>query len=753
MENNNLIEAAALFVNTTDSHIFLTGKAGTGKTTFLKNLAQQTHKDFLIVAPTGIAALNAGGVTIHSQFQLPLGTFLPDRTPSSEYSQDNNLYTQYTLTRKHPISSIRKQVLRSIELLIIDEVSMLRADVLDAVDYRMRSVRGNFSKSFGGVQVLMIGDLYQLPPIVKDHEWSNLRKFYHSIHFFEAKALQQDGFVSIELEKIFRQSDDVFIRLLNNLRNNVTTQEDILRLNEHYKTQEEIKSEKGVITITTHNYRADEINQNELKILPGTSYSYDAIIEDDFAESIYPISARLELKVGAQVMFVKNDISGENNYFNGKLATVSTLDKDGITVQMNDTMVVYRLGKYEWENKRYTVNNSTRELDEEVIGRFIQYPIKLAWAVTVHKSQGLTFDKAIIDVGNAFASGQVYVALSRLRSLDGLILRTRISSNAISNDDKVVAFSERKMLKSQLLEALIEKQRFYVQTLLGSTFDFAPIRKEIAYIRKSENAEGELEDESMKHVLQRIDESYAFELNNTLKFRDVLISLLQEGNLIKLNERLSSGKNYYVEIFKTNLKLLLGHIEQIKQLGKKKGYLNHLAEIDQLLSKKLADINKSTEVIQSILQGTNLPRKPKSDTEEERKSWYKEASVYAAENPLKSGKKNGARKAKKTSAQKATKDDTVRLTLELYRKQMPIDKIAEERGLVTSTIEGHLAKAVEAGLLPVEEFVSKPEIEELKSAINDMPEEGSKSIFGRLEGKYSYSKIRLVQSLLAKGAL
>lgn len=748
MERTDLIETAARFVNTTESHIFLTGKAGTGKTTFLRSLAKQTHKNFLIVAPTGIAALNAGGVTIHSQFQLPLGTFLPDGTPSSEFSQDNNLYTQYTLTRKHPISSIRKQVLRSIELLIIDEVSMLRADVLDAVDYRMRSVRGNFGKSFGGVQVLMIGDLYQLPPIVKDYEWSNLNRFYHSIHFFEAKALQVDGFISIELDKIFRQSDDVFIDLLNNLRNNKATQEDIQVLNAHYKSPEQIREERDVITITTHNYRADEINQNELKSLSGKSFFYDADVQNDFPDSLYPLSARLELKVGAQVMFIKNDISGEGKYFNGKLATVSSLDYEGITVEMSDTKLEYKLSRYEWENKRYTVNNSSRELDEEVIGTFSQFPIKLAWAVTVHKSQGLTFDKAIVDVGSAFASGQVYVALSRLRSLDGLILRTRISNDVVSNDEKVVAFSSKKMESEKLAEMLREKQQYYLQSLLNQTFDFSNIQKEINYIRKGEVAEGELEDDSMKNALQVIEESFNKESENTTKFRNLLLNWLQVGNTEKLLERLNSGKNYYTELFKSNIRNLFNHIEQIKQLGRKKGYLNQLTEIDQLLSKKLVDFVRSTEVINAILHGKEVTRTDNSQIEKDRQAWSQQATDFAADNPLK-GTKRKASKSKKSIIKKDAKPDTVLLTLEMFKNNMPLEKIAEERGFMEATIESHLAKAVEKGLLPMEDFMSSVELEEIQRAMEETPDEGSKFFYTKFNGKYSYAKIGLVRTILS----
>ncbi|MCX8490855.1 MAG: AAA family ATPase, partial [Cyclobacteriaceae bacterium] len=298
----DFLAAAEQFINTTSSHIFLTGKAGTGKTTFLKNLPTLTHKSFIVVAPTGIAALNAGGVTIHSQFLLPPLTFLPDRSLSDDFSEGGKFINQNTLARKHPLNSARKQVLRSIDLLVIDEVSMLRADLLDAIDYRMRAARGNFRESFGGVQVLFIGDLYQLPPVVRNEEREMLSRYYNSFWFYESKALQDNQLVYIELDKIFRQTDNGFISILNNLRNNLTTKEDIDTLNKYYKTQDEISSLSEVVTLTTHNSKADEINQKELRAVNALSHFFDAHLEGEFPESMYPVLATIELKEGAQIM-------------------------------------------------------------------------------------------------------------------------------------------------------------------------------------------------------------------------------------------------------------------------------------------------------------------------------------------------------------------------------------------------------------------------------------------------------------------
>ena len=481
MEENqhteNLIELTKRFVNSTGKHIFLTGKAGTGKTTFLRNLAERTHKNFVIVAPTGIAALNAQGVTIHSQFLFPFGSFVPDKSPDGSFGSDARFFTQHTLARKHPLNSIRKQVLRAADLLIIDEVSMLRADLLDAIDYRMRSVKSNFGRSFGGVQVLFIGDLFQLPPIVNDAEWGVLRNYYKSMHFFEAHALKYDPPTYIELNKIFRQDDEVFIGLLNNLRNNCATKQDIESLNSHVKPQKEIDKLEGVITLTTHNNKANSINQQQLTDLSSKPVTYKAAVSRDFPEHIFPVDQELVLKEGAQVMFIKNDTNADKRFFNGKIAKVSSIKKDEIKVILDGEKEEYTLEKHEWENKKYTVNPKNKELEEEVVGTFTQYPVKLAWAVTVHKSQGLTFEKAIIDVGQAFASGQVYVALSRLKSLDGLILRSPINTDSLFTDEKVAGYVSGQEKPEELTNTLEQEQRLYLERMLLHSFDFEPIEK------------------------------------------------------------------------------------------------------------------------------------------------------------------------------------------------------------------------------------------------------------------------------------
>lgn len=741
----DLLGLASKFVNQTSAHIYLTGKAGTGKTTFLRNLAKTTHKRFAIVAPTGIAALNAKGVTIHSQFLLPLGLFVPIEDASGTISESSQLYTKSTLTRKHPLNAARKQVLRDIELLIIDEVSMLRADMLDAIDHRLKSVKRNYQLPFGGVQLLMIGDLFQLPPIVRDHEWHIMKDYYRSAFFFDSLALQQSGFVYLELEKIFRQDDETFIALLNNLRNNTTTRADIDLLNQHYKPENDRKGLEGVITLTTHNRTADTMNQQAMKDLKGKSFYYSAEIDKDFPESMFPVDQTLELKVGAQVMFIKNDTQ-DGKYFNGKIAKVVKLDEERVTVEFEDTKEEFILRKETWENRKYTIDQETKELEEEVIGSFNQFPLKLAWAITVHKSQGLTFDKAIIDVGRAFAPGQVYVALSRLRSLDGLVLGTRIDPSVISSDHEVVNFSQRKETQPDLNQLFDLGKRQYLEKLVQSTFDFSGITGQLAYAKRGAASKMEFEDESMRSAVSLIENRFFDESDNSNKFQRQLMQLLASNDSVKLLERIKSGSAYYSKLLKESMKQMLKHIAEANQFARTKTYVTAMEEIDQLLMLKLVEVHNAAYITEQILldKEVDLKLSGQERVQAERKSMVLEIEAWAKTNPKKGGNKTGKKK-KSDGPAKPAKGETYQVTLGMIKDGMTVEQIAEKRGMTEGTIEGHISRFISEGVLEISNFIGEEEVKTIKETLEKL--KSVSETVKALNNDFSYGQVRMVQAL------
>jgi len=750
-QTTDRLKLAAHFVNSTNSPIFLTGKAGTGKTTFLRSLAELTHKAHVVVAPTGIAALHAKGVTIHSQFLFPMGSFLPNREPEGNFGSSASFYTQYTLGRKHPLNMVRKKVLRSIDLLIIDEVSMLRADILDAIDFRLRSVKGNFNEPFGGVQVLMIGDLFQLPPIVRDHEWQVLSRFYRSMHFFEAHALKQSGMVYLELDRIFRQKDDQFIEVLNQLRNNQATAKDIAFLNNFYKTPDEIKELQDTIIITTHNYKAEEHNRKELAALKSPSNYFEAVIEKDFPEGLYPLPKRLELKEGAQIMFVRNDSSGLSEFFNGKMARVKAIDDEGICVAMADSSKEYILKREVWENKKYVVDEDTKELVEEVVGTFEQFPVRLAWAVTVHKSQGLSFDKAIIDVGQAFAPGQVYVALSRLRSLDGLILRTRIQPGIINNDPQVVQYTQTAQRQEPLENLLQVHQKKYVERLLVHTFNFRELIDGFQTFLKDSQGSMEFEDPEMKQAMPQIQSDIITESRNTVKYQKQLLWLLQENEREKLLERLEKGSRYYSDLLKVCLKKMLVHIAEVEQFSRTKTYKEGLSEVELLLVKKIGEVDRVTLLIPSILRGAEVEKMNSLNEEliKFRSNLYEAAKQAAKENPKFASTKTGRKKKEKgTPSIKLSKGETYEITYGLSKEGKSIQEIAEARGLAESTIKGHLAKGIGVGKVSIHQYLTEEVVSEVTKLIQT--KEGNLAMIrDENPGKYDYGTLKMVAAHLS----
>ncbi|HEY8938275.1 MAG TPA: helix-turn-helix domain-containing protein, partial [Cyclobacteriaceae bacterium] len=497
--------------------------------------------------------------------------------------------------------------------------------------------------------------------------------------------------------------------------------------------------------LTTHNYKADELNQKALNELDTPSHIFKASIDGEFMESMYPVLAQLELKVGAQIMFTKND--NENRaYFNGKLATVTSITGNDIEVSMAETHESYKLKRVVWENKKYTVDSSTKELEDEVIGTFEQYPVKLAWAITVHKSQGLTFDRAIIDVGQAFADGQVYVALSRLRSLEGLILRTHIDTQVITTDKKIVSFTETNNRPAELGMVMKNKQRDYIRYLITKTFDFNSLLNEIKDIRDTGNEEGTFDEETMKPVLEQINNTLSSEISNTEKFKKQLTTLVDENQYQLLLERIRNGSNYYKEVLLRVVKMLLTHIEEMKKQKRVKGYVTNLTELDQLFAKKREEVDKALYLTQAILEerdAFDFTELTKARTTE-RLNMLDEIRSYVGVNDGK------GKKAKRNRGIKKSKKDepsTYDITLNLLESGLTVDAIAQERGLVPSTIEGHLARAVEAGNLSIYKFMTEENVTTITKALQEMPEGfTSKDLFMKLEGNYGYGKLRAVMS-------
>lgn len=548
MQQNPQLDLANNFVQHTNSNIFLTGKAGTGKTTFLHQLKKTSHKRMAVVAPTGVAAINAGGVTIHSLFQLPFGPYIPNQE-----SADRN--TQF----KKQFNREKINLIRSLDLLVIDEISMVRADVLDAIDDVLRRYR-NRSKPFGGVQLLMIGDLHQLSPIAKPEEWALLKPYYDTLYFFASKALQQTPLVNIELKHIYRQADTVFIDLLNAIRENRITQQVLDDLNKRYIPNFKPNESEGYITLTTHNNSAQHLNASKLAEIKETAHQFKAVIQGDFPEYAYPTVFDLELKAGAQVMFVKNDSSREKLFYNGKIGKVLRIVDEVIYVKCAGDDDEISVGPMVWQNIKYALNTTTKEMDENVVGSFTQYPLRLAWAITIHKSQGLTFEKAVIDAEDAFTHGQVYVALSRCKTLEGMVLSSPLKGKSVITDQTVATYTIESERNAPTENSLTEAKKTFQEVLLRELFDFNPVKFKFFALLKLAEENNHLLAGKFAETLHEIKAASEKEIYAVAdKFQQQLNQLLQQATLPEnndeLQERVKKASAYFVS--KLELMLLL----------------------------------------------------------------------------------------------------------------------------------------------------------------------------------------------------
>lgn len=748
---------ALRFVNETNRSIFLTGKAGTGKTTLLKQIISTTHKNCVIVAPTGIAALNAGGVTIHSFFQLPFGAFVPDSNSPPIFDDSVKFENRVSIKRHMKMNNARRALFINMDLLVIDEVSMLRADVLDAMDFILKTVRRN-QQPFGGVQVLFIGDLLQLPPVVKNQEWDILKRYYDGVYFFHSEVIRNNPPLYIELEKIYRQSDQIFIQILNNLRNNSVTQDDIKILNGFIKPDFDVMKNPGYITLTTHNSKADKMNEDALKVIKSKEFSYQAQIVGDFPDKIFPLEHELQLKVGAQVIFIKNDLSSEKRYYNGKMGVIKTLSNNEIFVHFPQDNITIEVDRYEWENIKYTVNPNTKEITEEVMGTYTHYPIKLAWAITVHKSQGLTFDKAVLDVSKVFLPGQAYVALSRLRSLEGLVLLSGLQMNGLVNDFDVMSFSNNKASSAILASELEHQTKMFLKKYFIDTFTWFQLIDQWQTHMYSYREESDKSDKQSYRNWARNTHKSLSEMHIIAQgFVKQLNALFdeEEFRFSFVKQRIEKAYSYFFPKLDHLVFELLFNIAQLKGQRKAKSLLVELSQLEDNLIKTVIALKKSLKMVEIIEK--DLPIS-KENLRSLAISEYKINHLVAISQIIQSttlGFDNQDDSldfidSKAGEKSKVKKKSTFTLTLELLNQGLNTEQIAERRKLTTTTIYSHYAKLINDESLILEQVMSQDIIDELKLVFDKFKSKSLSEIKAEVEEKYSWEELKLYQRVTAQ---
>jgi hypothetical protein len=599
--NNPIFELAANLVNQTSRHIFLTGKAGTGKTTFLKYIKEHSPKKSVVVAPTGIAAINCSGVTIHSFFQLPFTPFIPVPQRGTD-SENSGLSDAYTLLQNLRLHNEKRELFEEIELLIIDEISMVRCDVLDAIDTVLRHVRKRHGIPFGGVQMLYIGDLFQLPPVVQEQEWSILRNFYKTPFFFHAKVLEQIPPLIIELQKIYRQQDAVFIDLLNRVRNNNTLRTDLELLNSRHAIALQQGEDEVVITLTSHNYLADRINAEELAKLPGESFRFDGTVDGDFPTKSYPTEKELWLKEGAQIMFIKNDLQKERRYFNGKLGRIAQISDDRIEVEFPGESIYFTLERETWRNIRYAYNAAEQRIEEEELGLFCQFPIRLAWAITIHKSQGLTFEKVIVDAANSFSAGQVYVALSRCTSLEGIALKSPITSRSIQTDERILDFMRDSTSMDALQSVYQNEKHQYLYSIIVKAFEWSAISHQVIELLESIDQKNIPHKEDAIALMQSINIWLEYNKKVNLTFKRHLYTWMKEASdqndYTHVYQRVKDASDYFTTKMQDDIISPLElHIQATRKLKKVKKYLKEIQQLLRILLQQEKSMIQSRELL------------------------------------------------------------------------------------------------------------------------------------------------------------
>lgn len=805
MQTNRQLDLAFNFVQFTGQNIFLTGKAGTGKTTFLKSLKERSPKRMIVVAPTGVAAINAGGVTIHSFFQLSFGPQIGLGNASSH----QNRYSKEKIN-----------IIRSLDLLVIDEISMVRADMLDAIDRVLRRFR-NRNKAFGGVQMLMIGDLQQLSPVVKSNEWNILKQEYDTVYFFSSKTLRQTSYVSIELNHVFRQQDDRFISILNKVRDNKLDKTALEALNKRHIPNFNPRDDEGYITLCTHNNQAHRINDSKLKQLPLKTHQFRAIVEGKFPEYSYPTDFDLKLKVGAQVMFVKNDPDPQKLFYNGKIGKISKIEGETIYVICPDEDEEIAVNALQWDNIKYSIDAKTSEIKEEVEGSFNQYPLKLAWAITIHKSQGLTFEHAIIDAEASFAHGQVYVALSRCKTLEGMVLNTPISNRSIINDVTVDGFIQQVEENQPDEKQLLNAKLAYQKEILRDLFSFDRTKMLLNYMIKLMRENSASVPELLHNHFIQMRTVFQNELMDVaIKFQ---IQIEQHLNTqpdieqnTELQQRISKASNYFHEkvitVLHDNLQksdLEIDNKTLRKQINRTAENLAEEIEIKRLgfeVCKSGFELKKLLDARAKALIETNQPKSktrkakevlvpdsiPHPELYSLLRSWryeksmelkipaymiFSQKALIELVNYLPTESESlslinglGNKKIEQFGAdiiqmiqhycdqntiekteiplkevsekQKKPKTDTKKLSFELFQKGKTIAEIALERQLTTNTIESHLSHYVGLGKLAVELFVNEEKLKKMMSYFKSTENKSLGEAKTALGDDYSYAELR-----------
>lgn len=795
MPKNPELELAFNFINKTDRNLFITGKAGTGKTTFLHQIKNESLKRMVIVAPTGVAAINAKGVTIHSFFQMPFGPILPNQITN-------------TSNQQRKFSKAKIDIIKSLDLVIIDEISMVRADVLDGIDQVLRRYK-NRNKVFGGVQVLMIGDVQQLAPVVKPNEWNLLKEHYNTVYFFSSKAYQEANVVSIELKHIYRQKNTNFITILNEIRNDNLSEKSAEILNKRFNPTFSPTKDDGYITLTTHNKRANLINDSELNKIKNKNYFFKAEVSGKFNENAYPNDEKLALKVGAQVMFIKNDSSPEKRYFNGKIGVITDISEENVTIQCANEIDEIITEKEQWDAINYTIDEETKELKEDIVGTFKQIPLRLAWAITIHKSQGLTFEKAIIDAEASFAHGQTYVALSRCTSLEGLILKTPISSSAIINDKTISTFNETLEENHPNEITLNESEKKFQLNLIAELFEYQlflhPISRLIdIYYKNKTSIKGDVID----HLQTIKDDGVVALMKVSNGFKNQLKTISEEPilpeNSSQIQERFTKAVAYFLEETMGNIQKPLDTISfSTDNKAIKKDFSKQFDLLQEQLEEKLFVLQKMNKRFKvqdflqvranAVLQKTNPKKKKKLSSKRDpilalklrelrdeiatslgiaHFQIFTQETLYALCDLLPRSEKEllkisgmGKIRVQKygeeileliegyckenginslNEQKKENKKTSKQISFELFKAGYSLKEIAKERSLTLGTVESHLASYIPSGEIDILELMTIKRYKKIIKAIEETKFKNLTELKEKVDNSFSFMELRMV---------